>query len=113
MTNFYPFPIGRFSEAEWLAAYRLWLDEADAEREAASNSAIMPEEAERVSISEVDLAYLSFVSEDLTARVDQFRKEVTRRANVPLDDRGIAEASEVEWEELCAHLRKSIRRQDG
>lgn len=109
LTNFYPFPIGRFSKAEWLAAYRLWLDEADAERQAASNAAITPEDAERVSISEVDLAYLSFVSGDLAARVDQFRKDVTWRAFVSLDDRGIAEENEAEWEALRAHLRKSIR----
>jgi hypothetical protein len=108
MTTFYPFPIGRFSKAEWLAAYRLWLDDADAEREAASCAAITPEEAERVSISEVDLIYLSFVSEDLAARVEQFRREVTARENVPLDDRGIAEEEEAEWEELRAHLRKGL-----
>lgn len=92
MTNFIPFPVGRFTEAEWRTAYRFCLDEADAAREAASNASITEDEAGRISISECDLAYLSFVSRGLADRVEAFRREVLRRRFIPLDDRGIAES---------------------
>ena len=69
MTDFLPFPFGLFTEAEWHAAYRFCLDEADAEQQAASNAAVTAAEAERTHISEVDLAFLSLVSEDLGGRV--------------------------------------------
>lgn len=107
MTRFLPFPAGRFSEDEWRAAYRFMLDEEDAAREAAWNVAITPDVAERTSISEVDLAYLSLVSDDLAQRVTAFRREALG-GDVAPDDAGTVELREKDWEELRAHLRRGL-----
>jgi hypothetical protein len=106
--RFLPFPVGRFSEREWRAAYRFSLDEADAAREAAWNAAVTADQAEHVGISEVDLAYLSLVSADLAERVEAFRRDSLANHDVPLDDVGLAERREKEWEELRAHLRRGL-----
>ena len=107
MTHFFPFPFGRFSEAEWLAAYRLCLAEADAVREAAWNAAVTADQAETIRISEVDLAFLSLLSTELADRVAAFRHECIARSFVPMDDIGIADAREKEWEQLREQLRRS------
>jgi hypothetical protein len=108
MTDVFPFPFGRFTEGDWLAAYQLCLDEADAVREAAWHAAVTAEEAETISISEADLVYLSLVSTELAGRVAAFRREVLSRPFVPMDDRGISEAREREWETLRSELRRGI-----
>jgi hypothetical protein len=110
--NFLPFPFGWFTEAEWRAAYRFYLDEADAAREAAWNAAVTTDQAEQIGISETDLAFLSLVSAELAERVAAFRRELSILRSAQLDDRGIAEARDVEWEELRAHLRRSIEEGD-
>ena len=108
MTRFLPFPTGRFTEDEWRAAYRFTLAEEDAAREAAWNVSVTPDVAERTSISEVDLAYLSLVSDDLAQRVAAFRRESLPGHDVAPDDAGIARLREKEWEELRAHLRREL-----
>jgi hypothetical protein len=106
--RFLPFPVGRFSESEWRAAYRFSLDEVDAAREAAWNAAVTADQAEHAGISEVDLAYLSLVSADLAERVEAFRRDSLANHDVRLDDVGLAERREKEWEELRAHLRRGL-----
>ena len=108
MTRFLPFPAGRFSEHEWRAAYRFMLDEEDAAREAAWNVTVTPDVAEWTSISEVDLAYLSLVSDDLAQRVAAFRRESFLGRDVAPDDGDTAQLREKEWEELRAHLRREL-----
>jgi hypothetical protein len=108
--NAYPFPRGKFSESEWRASFSLFMSQADAEAEARDRANIGANEAERTTISEVDLAYLSLVSDDLAKRVDDYRREVSARPFIPLDDVGLAEEREKKWIELKDHLRRGLQR---
>lgn len=107
---FLPFPFGLFTRAEWESAYRLYMPENDAKHQAAFNSQITAAEARRIDISEVDLAYLSLVSDDLAARVTAFRSEVHSVSTPRQDDVGIAESREAAWQALREHLRRNPSR---
>lgn len=109
--NGLPFPLGRFTEAEWLAAYRQFLSDEEATGHAADLSMITEDNAWRIDISEVDLAYLSLVSADLSDRVARYRRDVyAANGDVSVEDRGLAGRRELRWEQLRAELRKRLER---
>jgi hypothetical protein len=106
----YRFPAGRFTYAEWLAAYRLFVDEDRATEMAQYAASISPDD-HNASIGETDLIYLSLVSEAVARRVNEFREEL-RRTRSP-EARKIGDELDDRWERMRAFFRGRIGRADS
>lgn len=109
-TRFYPFPFGKFTESEWKAAYGLFMNDSDASRQASFNVNCLFDPQKPTDISEVDLAYLSLVSDELSARVDAHRREMVPQWALSLDDAAIVAARDQNWLELRTQLARGLDR---
>jgi hypothetical protein len=107
MSEGLPFPVGRFTEREWYVAYRFILDEEDARREARYNAGVTQPGTDTIDIMETDLALLSLVSDDVAARVDDYRREIYSMLAL-MDNAEVMAARETHWEELRSHLRRTF-----
>jgi hypothetical protein len=102
MLNAVPFPYGRFTEAEWFAAFALSLPPEDAAREAAFYASLDARETPLVVIDPSTLACLALVSPALAARVEAYR----RGAAGSLAGPALAPAAEQAWRQLLRTLRR-------